>query len=176
MSRTRRLVAIGAAGVAAAAALAGCSFTNPQTIATPYAASDGTNSELTDPASGETVRLRNFLVVAASKGAPGAVVGAVANDGAKPVTVQLEISAPAAGGDAAPTPVGQTSVTVQPGQLALIGPGGAAFDVPQVPTAPGTVLTIKASTAGGSTTFPLPVQGALNQYATITPTTAPTAS
>lgn len=176
MSRTRRLVAMGAAGAAAAAVLAGCSFTNPQTTATPYAASDGTNSELTDPASGETVRLRNFLVVAASKDAPGTVVGAVANDGAEPVTVQFSITAPASGGGAAPTQVGQASVTVEPGALAQVGPGGTAFDLAQVPTPPGSVLTIQASTAGGSTTFPLPVMGALNQYATITPTATPSAA
>ena len=173
--RTRRLVAMGAAGVAAAAVLAGCSFTNPQTIATPYAASDGTNSEVTDPTSGETVRLRNFLVVAAAKDAPGAVVGAIANDGTKPVTVQFKVSAPPSGGSAA-QPLGSGSVTVEPGQLAQVGPAGTALDLASVPTAPGTVLTIEATTPGGTATFPLPVVAAVRQYATLTPTATPSAA
>lgn len=176
MSRTRRLVALATAGTAAAVVLSGCSFTNPVTIATPYAASDGTNSQVTDPASGETVNLRNFLVVAAAKDAPGAVLGAVANDGSKPVTVQFTVTAPAGEQGAAPTAVGQGSVTVEPGALALVGPGGTAFDLAAVPTAPGTVLSIEARTPGGSTTFTLPVQAAVHQYATLTPTASPSAS
>ena len=169
MSRTRRLVAMGAAGVAAAAVLAGCSFTNPQTIATPYAASDGTNAEVVDPASGETVRLRNFLVVAAAKDAPGAVVGAVANDGSKPVTVQFTVNSPTG-------EVGTGSVTVEPGQLAQVGPAGTALDLATVPSAPGTVLSITATTPGGSATFALPVMPAVREYATLTPTATPSAA
>lgn len=175
--RTRRTAVAGriaVAGLALSAVLSGCTFTSPKPITTPYAASDGTASQIEDASTGEVVRLRNFLVVAAEKDAPGVVAGAIGNDGTKPITVTLSVLDTT---DAAnPQPLGETKVDVQPGSLALVGQGGTAFDLAKVPTAPGTVLTIQAQTPGGSTRFPLPVLAPTQQYATLTPTAAPSAS
>jgi hypothetical protein len=174
MRRTRRLVVTGRVaglGFAVAALAAGCSATNPATIATPYTASDGTNADLTDAASGETVRLRNFLLVAAAKGATGVVAGAVANDGSAPVSVRItvvDVSDPAQ-----PRSLGQATVEVAPGELAQIGPAGTTLDVPGVPVAPGQTLSVTASTSAGSAQFTLPVLAPVNEYATLTPTTTP---
>jgi hypothetical protein len=165
---TTATVRLAAAGVAVAAVLTGCSFTNPATIATPYAPSDGTASTIDDPATGGVVRLRNFLLVTSEAGAAGVVAGAIANDGTEPVTVSLTVQ------DATGAPVGQpVDVEVTPGTLAQVGTGGTALTLPTVPTGPGTNLRIKASTGAGSTTFALPVLAADGPYATLTPTATP---
>ncbi len=156
------------AGAAIGALLAACSFTNPATTATPYAASDGTNAELQDAATGDVVRLRNFLAVSSGAGSPGTVVGSIVNGGSQPVTVRLTVL------DANQQPVGETSVDVSPRTLARVGPRGTTFDLPQVPSAPGANLTIQAATSGGSTQFTLPVLPPFNEYATLTPTVTPT--
>jgi hypothetical protein len=156
-------------GVALATLLTGCSFSNPATVATPYAASDGTHGELTS--AGETVRLRNFLLVTTAAGAEGAVAGAIANDGTQPVTVRLTVldtSDPTN-----PQTLGEASVEVAPGQLARVGPAGTPLDLAATPAGPGQTLSIKAATASGSTTFALPVLPPRDEYATITPAAPP---
>jgi hypothetical protein len=177
MRSTRRLVVAGrvaGVGVAVAALLTGCSATNPATIAAPYAASDGTAGELQDAATGETVKLRNFLIVATAKGAAGVVAGAIANDGARPVSVRITVRDDTDPDQ--PRTLGEATVEVAPGTLALLGPGGTALEVPEVTVAPGQTLVVSAATSAGSTQFPLPVMAAAHEYATLTPTTAPTPS
>lgn len=170
MRRTRRPAGpryAAAVSVAAAALLTGCSFTNPATVATPYAASDGTAGEVVNAATGESVKLRNFLLVGTEQGAGGVLAGAIANDGTQPVSVRLTVLDDA--DPAQPAPIGDVTVQVAPGELALVGPGGEAFDLASVPVAPGAKLLIEAATPGGSTRFPLPVVAAANEYATLTP-------
>lgn len=172
--RTRRPVVPGrvaAGGAALALLLTGCSFTNPATTATPYAASDGTHGELENAATGEKVRLRNFLLVTAEKGAAGAVTGAIANDGTQPVTVRLSVIDDT--DPAQPRTVGEASVQVPSGQLTRIGPSGTPFDLAATPVAPGARLVIQAATGSGSTRFALPVLPPRNEYATITPSVTP---
>lgn len=173
MRRTRRYVLGRAAvvGVAVAALLTGCSFTNPATIATPYPPSDGTAGEIPDAASGGTLNLRNFLLVATAKGEPGTVAGALANDGTSAVTVTLRVLDDT--NPDQPTPIGEAKVEVPGGGLVLIGPGGAALDVAAVPVTPGAKLLLEATTGAGSDVLQLPVLAAENEYATVTPTAAP---
>jgi hypothetical protein len=170
MRRTGRLVVaarVTVVGVAVAALLTGCSATNPATIETPYPAGDGTAAELENAATGETVKLRNFLLVTTAVGAPGAVSGAIANEGRDAVQVRLTISD---GRDPSTARVlGQTMVDVAGGGLTMVGPGGTRLDIPQVTVGPGRTLVVTAATTGGSTSFPLPVLAAVREYATITP-------
>ncbi|MFN0284352.1 MAG: hypothetical protein ACKVZ6_20575 [Kineosporiaceae bacterium] len=172
--RTRRLVVPGrvaVVGVAVAALLTGCSFSNPATVATPYAASDGTHGELKNAATGENVRLRNFLLVTAAQGGAGAVSGAIANNGTRPVTVQLTVLDDT--DPAQPQTVGRASVEVAPGELAQIGPAGTPFDLASIPAEPGEKLVIQAATGGGSTKFALPVLPPRDEYATVTSSATP---
>src|SRR5262249_18430993 len=71
--------------------LAGCSELSPDTIATPSAPGDGVSPNVTTPADGSYIGLRNFLVVAAAEGDAGRVVGTVVNTGA--TAVQLALAA-----------------------------------------------------------------------------------
>lgn len=174
-SRSRRLVPalLPTAGVAVVMLLGGCSFTNPATIATPYAASDGTNAQIGTGA--DAVLLRNFLLVTSERDKPGAVVGAITNGGATSVQVTLSVLQPAADGAGQPTPLGETTVTVAPGEFVKVGPGDTVFNLPSVPTPPGSTLTIQAATAtGGRQSFTLPVLAAVREYASLTPTPTPT--
>jgi hypothetical protein len=140
----------------------GCALASPTTIVTPYAASDGVNAQV-NLTGGGTVKFRNFLLVSSAKGAPGVLVGAVAADGSSPVDVQLSVLGPDG------QPVGQTSVTAKPGELAQIGPDGTQLQVSDVPMPPGSTLTLRAQTPSGGTDFNLPVLAPQNQYSSITP-------
>jgi hypothetical protein len=136
VNRSRRVVhvriaslrtAIAAAGVALA--LAGCSATNPATIATPFNPGEGGSAQLGgEPGNGGGdgnyqgnggIKLRNFLVVSQGKGEPGVVVGGISNDTDQDATVQLMLAT--AGSDGASQPLGQTSVQVKPGQFVQFG-------------------------------------------------------
>ncbi len=154
-------------------ALTGCSATNPSQIATPYPAADGTNAEITDPASGSVVKLRNFLLVGTEKGKPAQLVGAIANEGTEPVRVVLSIAAPVpASADPAaspsPTqPLVEQAVTAAPGQLTLVGAGGTAVNLGALPAIPGATLTLRAQTGAGGELLTIPVVRAEGQYASL---------
>jgi hypothetical protein len=162
-------LALGLAGFTLVAS--GCTLASPKTITTPYAASDGTNADLTI-AGGATVHFRNFLMVSSAKGEPGVLVGAVATDSSTPVPLQLQI-VDATG----QTVLGSADVTAQPGQLTQIGPVSpdatatpASMQLSAVPVPPGSTLTIHAASGSGGRDFALPVLAPLDQYSTITPT------
>jgi hypothetical protein len=155
-------------GLAAVAVVAtGCSIASPATIRTPYAASDGSNGQV------GSVVFRNFLAVSEAKGEPGVVIGAVTTEGTESARVQLTVL------DAdGRTSLGQTTVTVKPGQLVTVGTGtgATAFQLKDVPVEPGAILTLRATTDAGNADLTLPVLAPENQYKTITPTAAPSTS
>jgi hypothetical protein len=167
----------GLAAVGVALALAGCSATNPATIATPFPVGEGTNGQI----GGEQVtegdgswsgnggiKLRNFLVVSQGANAPGVVVGGISNDTGQPATVELQLAY--TGSDGQQQSLGTTSVPVQAGQTVQLGnpaglsgtaspsstqAGGAQraagpsvwFQVPKVPMPSGSFVTLLARTS-----------------------------
>lgn len=153
-ARRRPTVVVAAALSAGLAAglLTGCQSSNPIT-AEPYAASDGVDVDL------GSVRAANLLVLAAEQGAPGTVIGSVTNEGTEPVTVEIGVA------DAL------TSIDVEPGGTALLGPDHAEVPVEAVDAPPGALLQLRLTTTSeGSTTVTVPVlDGALPYYATLVP-------
>jgi hypothetical protein len=138
--------------------LAGCSVTNPATIATPFDAAEGRNAQLGgEPGNGGSdgnfqgnggVKLRNFLVVSEGGNQPGVVVGVISNDTGQPA--QLTLTLGNAGASGQTTPLGSTTVTVPPGGVVQLGnplaasgsagPSGSATAVPTAgSSAPGQV-------------------------------------
>ena len=102
MNPSRRVVhvriaplAVGSVAAGLVLALAGCSGTNPATIATPFDPAEGRNAQIGgEPGNGGGdgnyqgnggIKLRNFLIVSQGNGQPGVVVGAVSNDTGQPV-------------------------------------------------------------------------------------------
>lgn len=167
--------ALAAAGVAVA--LAGCSVTNPATIATPFNPGDGGSAQIGgEPGNGGSaghyqgnggIKLRNFLVVSQDMNKPGVIVGTISNDTTQPATVQLQLAVE--GSDGQPQSLGETSVQVEPGKFVQFGnPAGASgsaspsdtqagtasaggpyawFQVPTVPVIPGSIITMNARTS-----------------------------
>lgn len=162
---SRRRAAVLAACLAISTlGLSGCAVLSPAVTATPYDAADGVNGEITGTESG-TLKLRNFLVVGTAKGAPATLLGAITNDGNKPVEVKLDIL-PQGGGE----PVASGTITAKPGQITLLGPQGEQVPISALPAAPGVVLRLSASTAAaGGTTINLPVLNQVGDYASLTP-------
>ena len=160
----RRRAATGLLLPAAALLLSGCSALSPHVIDTPYPAADGTNSEVTDPATGATVQLRDFLLVGSAKGKPAVLLGDLVNEGDKPVTLSLSVL------DDSGQAVATGQVVAQPGVLTKVGPGGVKLDVAAAPAAAGATARLRAFTAAsGGATLTLPVLGAEGSYASITP-------
>lgn len=145
------------------AALGACSFTSPQTIATPYAASDGVNGSIPDPATGTSVLLRNMLLVTTGEGAPGLLVGAVANQGTEPVNVTLTVLDPQG------NPVGGGTVRAPAQGLTELGSGGVTITVASVPSIPGSNLQLQVDTPSGGDRLTLPVLPNQGPYVDETP-------
>jgi hypothetical protein len=180
----RGRAAVAVAGVALA--LAGCTATNPQLTATPFDAGDGRSAQIGGTDANSGVQLRNFLIVSTAQGSPGRVVGAIANRTADVVT----------GTDGQPQPIGQTTVSVNPGEFVQLGSVSQAttgtpassignepaaskatdFIIQQVPVAPGAVLQLVAGTAGsGTTSLDIPVLPAVGEYLALAPSASPSA-
>jgi len=151
--------ALAAAGIALA--LAGCSGTNPATIATPFNPGDGGSAQLGgEPGNGGNdgnyqgnggIKLRNFLVVSQGKDKPGVIVGGISNDTGEAATVQLQLAAE--GSDGQPQSLGETSVQVKPGEFVQFGnPAGASGSAS--PT--GTQSDANAPAAGPNVWFQVP--------------------
>jgi hypothetical protein len=143
--------ALAAAGVALA--LAGCSATNPATIATPFNPGEGGSAQLGgEPGKGGGngnyqgnggIKLRNFLVVSQGKDKPGVIVGGISNDTGEAATVQLQLAAE--GSDGQPQSLGETSVQVEPGQFVQFGnPAGVSGSA-----SPGSTETDATAPAAG---------------------------
>jgi hypothetical protein len=170
VKRTRDVAVRTALAVTAlAVSLAGCSALSPRVINTPYPAADGVQLNLP----GSNVKLRDFLVVGTSVGAPAEVIGVVVNDGSSPARISLQADL---GATAQPT---QTLVQVEAHGVVRIGPDQATqMELPQLPVIPGGVLALSAATAtGGTANLEVPVVLPEGDYAGLTPaptTEAPT--
>ena len=151
---------------AVALSVSACSEFSPPLVAD-YNAADGVSGTITDPASGATLDLRNFVVVAGDSGGVGRLVGTVVNNGSTPV--QLSVIA-----DQSATGVtGQAQITVPAFGVAKIGfDDGQEVLLNNVPAA-GKFLAISPKTdAGGSVAMDIPVVPAVGYYATLAPPTA----
>jgi hypothetical protein len=146
--------AVGA--VLLAAALTGCSATNPITTQDSYAASDGVQVEIGD------VQGENLLLVAAEADAPGALQGALTNFGDDTVTVSISTD-----GDA-------EQIRVRAGETVLIGGTEGEDVVLSTPDAPGALTTLTLSSGpGGTQEVRVPVlDGTLPEYADLVPDAA----
>ncbi|WP_298461773.1 hypothetical protein [uncultured Cellulomonas sp.] len=140
----------------AALALTGCSATNPITTAESYNVVDGVQEEL-----GSDVAARSLLVLTAEEGAPGTLLGALANRSREAVEVTLEPD----GGDA-------VTIDVPAGGTVLLGgENGEEVELDRVGVAPGGLLDVTATTPdGGATRIRVPVfDGTLPEYADAVP-------
>lgn len=166
---TRARLATLVAGAACAAGLAACSATSPAPIITPYPASDGVSSSISDPSDGSQVLLRNLLVVAPddalTTAGRGRLVGSVVNTGTEPVDLQVSL-APSADAAAASPP---TRVTVPASGIARIGEGSGPSVVLTGITGAGTFVRLQVASGSGSATVQVPVVSPAGPYATLTP-------
>lgn len=180
-ARPQRRAVVAAAGLAAAGlALTGCSYLSPAQVVERYPQSDGTWAELEDPATGSLLRLEDMLLVSAGAGAPGVLIGAIANTGSEKVDVTVSVLpvAPAAAEQTppAPMPVGGT-VTVPPRGQVLFGPQGRPAQVQAVPAPPGATVTLRVSVGSGEAVqFSVPVQRPQGIYSSVSPSATTTAS
>lgn len=130
-----RLPVLIAVGLALPVALTGCSATNVIQTDRTYSAAEGIAVDLGD------VRLVNLLAVTTAAGEPGALSGAVTNDGTGPAQVTLT-----AGDDSATLDVpAQGTVYFGTG-----GDTGERVELTAVDAAPGAMLdlTVATDTAG----------------------------
>lgn len=156
--RPARTAQICVALAIAASTASACAVLSPTTMTTPYAASDGTNGEIAGADGASVVALRNMLVVAAEEGGPGLLLGALTTDGTEPVDVALTVSG-------AGSVLLTESFTVEPSTLTVLGEGGTEVAIDEVDSAPGTVITLNATTASGGVTLNLPVLAPEDSYA-----------
>lgn len=161
-ARSRTFLGAGALAVV----LAGCGGMSPVTAIQPYEPSDGVSLDIADG----QVALRNLLVVGRAKGEPAAVIGALVNRGAEPVTVALTADL------AEETQPTETRVNVPARGSVILGPGERnEMKIPALPVIPGDVITIAAATAtGGAHEVQVPVLPPEGPYASITVAPQPT--
>ncbi len=132
--------------------LSGCSLTSPTTTLQRYAPADGVEID------GESVEVRDLLVISHGDGAPGVVLGTVVNETSEPVTVTVS----AAGTDLSPQ--------------VEIGPGGSArldaYDaedaepvtIPALDTPAGQSVEIRVTTDSETLAANAPVLLPRDQY------------
>lgn len=153
----RRLLSAAALSVGLAATVAGCSVFSPMTTAMDYPPSDGHQLDL------DTVGVRNIMIVAKEKGAPGQLFGSVVNNGLNEATVTFTN----ASGALAPVKVPAKSVVnLAPLDLSVA-------NTPQ----PGTLMPFRVSVGQSAGDLTVPIQdGSLPEYATLVPTGAPSSA
>lgn len=147
----RPVAAVGA--VLLAGVLTACSTTNPITTHEEYAASDGVRAALGD------ISAENLLLVAVAADAPGALQGALSNQGTDPITVTVATSSDS------------TDVRVPAGETVLLGGTEGEDVVLATPGAPGATTDLSLSSGpGGTETVPVPVlDGTLPEYTDLVP-------
>lgn len=145
-------VAAGAAASLAALALAGCSYVNPITTHENYAASDGTQLIVGD------VEALNLIVITTGVGEPATLVGAVQNDSAEDIDLQISFD-------------GETTsqLTVPAQDQVRLGPDADATVSGTAPVQPGLLAEVTlVSEVEGAYTIDVPVMdGTLPEYAPI---------
>lgn len=150
-------------------ALTGCG-PSPAGTTTPYDPSDGVSASV------GSIQARNLLIVGSDADQPGVVSGVLINDAQTPVTVNIATS------DAAQVPVDVPAggSVLLGSQSATAGSGEATTAVVQFASLSqpaGAVVPLSLSTtAGGTTTVQVPVLPPTLEYASITPTSAATAT
>lgn len=150
----RRRAAL-AVALALPAVLAGCSATNPITTDLDYDPSDGVSQRLGD------VQVGNLIVLTAEEGAPGTVVGFVANRGTQDASVVLTVGGEQSG-----------SIDVPAGSTVNLGPDAdESVDLAAVPGIPGSKLEVTiTSDVSGAATVQVPVlDDTLPEYADLVP-------
>lgn len=132
--RARRRAAVLTAAFAVVG-LSACSLTSPTTTMVRYAPGDGVEID------GESVDVRDLLVISHGEGAPGVVLGTVVNRTPEPVTVTVS----AAGTDLSPqVEIGPDSSVRLDGQG---GDGsGEAVSIPSVDSPAGQSVEIRITT------------------------------
>ncbi len=167
MSRpARRTLAV--LGLAALPVLTGCGL-SPTGTNQPYDPSDGVSASV------GSVQVRNLLVVGSQADQPGVVSGVLLNDGAQAVTVQVSSGSTAP--VAVQVPAGGSVQLGAPGATAAssVAPQVAVVQLPTLGQPAGAVVALNlSSTSGGTTTVNVPVVAAALEYASITPSAAPT--
>ncbi len=140
------------AAAALAAALTGCSATNPIQTQVVYSASDGARVVL-----GDTIEAKNLIVLTNAQGEPGALIGAVTNRGGEDTVVTIDVVG--AGRHEVPLTAGQS--------FRFVGEDTLRFDV--VDARPGTTMAVTVSSGSeGATSATVPVlDGTLPEYAEV---------
>jgi len=141
-----------AAAVLVAAALTGCSATNPIQTQVVYSASDGARVVL-----GDTIEAKNLIVLTQAQGEPGALIGAVTNRGAQDTVATIDVVG--AGRHEIPLAAGQS--------LRFVGEDTLRFDA--VDGSPGATMAVTVSSGSeGATSATVPVlDGTLPEYAEV---------
>lgn len=153
MSPRRCLLIVGA--VLGSTALAGCSYMSPQTTATPYAASDGVIADVND------VGVRNLMIIAGEKNAPGQFYGSVVNSGTS--TAEVTFTSDMGAIPALSIPAGQ-----------VVDLKSRSLKVSKVPVVAGKTVPVRVAANGGTTDLQVPVlDGTLPEYKSLVPSYSP---
>lgn len=156
-ARTRRLAALTLVALATPA-LSGCLVNSPQATTLEYAPADGVQAD------GETIDVRDLLVVSQGDGAPAVVSGSVINQSAEPVTLTVTVAGEAL------TP----EVTVEPESSARLdgmapdGTAGERLVVPALDATAGQHVDVRITGGGDTLAASAPVllpQGPYADYA-----------
>lgn len=156
---SRKGLVLGAGLVAAGAiALSGCQTQSPIQSQFPYQPADGVAVSLGD------VQVRDLVVVAGAKDQPGALSGAVVNNGNADVTISF-----------ATADGGQAEAKVPAHDSLRLTDGATITSLPKVSASPGGLVEVEVSTpAGGAQTVKVPVLLPQGYYSSVTPSATPT--
>ncbi|ANS80005.1 putative lipoprotein [Serinicoccus hydrothermalis] len=135
----RRAGALLAAG--AALVLAGCSVNSPAATTLRYAPADGVELD------GDTVDVRDLLVVSHGEGAPAVVSGSVINSSSEPVTVLVSVS----GTEVTPTVSVGAHSTVRLDGVDADGSDGEPLILPELESPAGQTVEVRVEVEGQET-------------------------
>jgi hypothetical protein len=157
-ARPRRRVLLLTTVAAGTLVLAGCSTTNPTTTMLPYAPADGIELD------GESLAVRDLLVVSQGDGAPGVVSGSLVNGTDEPLTATVSVNGEAL------TP----EITVEPNSATRLdgtaadGTAGDPLTVPALDSPAGQGVEVRVQAGGETLVGRAPVllpQGHYEQFA-----------
>lgn len=149
--RARRRAALLAAAALSTLALSSCALNSPAQTLGRYAPADGVEAD------GETLDVRDLLVVSHGAGAPGVVSGSLINQSDEELTVTINV-----GGE----DVGE--VTVEPGKALRLAGDDDLLTVPALEAAAGQSVAVRISAGGETLTANAPIllpHGPFEQFA-----------